>query len=210
MKNLFLPVILIVAVAGFIFGKRTQVFPQSNPELKMNESVKNIGDDYECSDGWRITGYFTPVETDYDSAETREIAIKNVGRMSFNAEFLDVVFDENAGSGEGWGKTRFGWYLGNYGGDWHKADAPLDAHNTPLDANSVAVDNALIPNDSAVKIPGLPGEYGKKIFVANDVGVTVRGKHIDVYTGEGRNAGREMYRVTFEDDNLIRVCFKKP
>lgn len=172
--------------------------------------IANEFSDYDCSDGWRITGYFTPVEANYDSSEMREVEIKNVGKMKFNADFLRTVFDENEGFGEGWGKTRFGWYLGNYDGAWHKADAPLDANNAPLQTNSVAVDNAVIPNDSIVKIPALPGAFGKESFVANDVGVTVRGKHIDVYTGEGKEAERLMYRVTFEDDNLIEVCFKKP
>ena len=165
---------------------------------------------YECSEGWRITGYFTPIETDYSSAETREIEIPNLGKISFNADFLRTVFDEDAGWGEGWGKTRFGWYLGNYDGRWHKSDAPLDANNSPLKTNSVAVDNSLIPNDSIVQIPGLPGDYGSKLFVANDMGVTVHGKHIDVYTGEGKEAEREMYRVTFEDDKLLEVCYKEP
>ena len=177
-----------------------------NTETDENESAG-----YDCSDGWRITGYFTPVEADYDSADSREIEIKNVGKMKFNSEFLRVVFDEDEGFGEGWGKTRFGWYLGNYNGAWHKADAPLDADNSPLRVNSVAVDNSLILTDSIVKIPGLPGEFGKETFIADDVGVTVHGKHIDIYTGEGKVAEREMYHVTFEDDdNLQKVCFQKP
>ncbi|HEY0460467.1 MAG TPA: 3D domain-containing protein [Pyrinomonadaceae bacterium] len=171
---------------------------------------EKLPDGYECSDGWRITGYFTPVETDYASGKLREVDIQDAGKLSFNAEFLDVVFNENEGSGEGWGKTRFGWYLGNYDGKWHKSAAPLDANNSPLEPNSVAVDNDLIPNGSFVKIPDLPAEYSSKTFVANDVGVTVHGKHIDVYTGEGKNAESEMYRVTFEDENLLKVCHKKP
>jgi 3D (Asp-Asp-Asp) domain-containing protein len=141
----------------------------------------------------------------------REIIVKDVGELSFDAEFLRTVFDEDRGFGEGWGKTRFGWYLGNYGGAWHKADAPLDANNSPLKINSVAVDNALIPNDSSVTIPGLPGKYGETKFISNDVGVTVHGKHIDIYTGEGPEAEQEMYRVTFEDENdLQKVCFEAP
>jgi 3D (Asp-Asp-Asp) domain-containing protein len=168
-------------------------------------------DTMHCSEGWRITGYFTPIETDYTSVETIEIDILGVGKMSFNAEFVRTVFDEDEGYGEGWGKTRFGWYLGNYNGHWHKSDAALDAHNSPLKTNSIAVDNSLIPNNSTVTIPGLPDEYGKTGFISNDVGVTVHGKHIDIYTGEGKDAEREMYRVTFEDDNdLQEVCFQPP
>jgi 3D (Asp-Asp-Asp) domain-containing protein len=165
----------------------------------------------DCSDGWRTTGYFTPIETDYRSNEITEIEIAGVGKMSFNAECVRVVFNEEKGFGEGWGKTRFGWYLGNYNDTWHKSNDPLDAHNTPLKPNSIAVDNTLIPNGSTVTIPGLPGSYGKTEFIANDIGVTVHGKHIDIYTGEGKAAEREMYRVTFEDDdNLQRVCFRSP
>ncbi len=84
-----------------------------------------------------------------------------------------------------------------------------DASDSSLKANSVAVDNLLIPNGSIVKIPNLPGEYGKETFIANDVGVTVHGKHIDVYTGEGKEAERKMDHKTFEDkDDLQRVCYQ--
>lgn len=181
--------------------------------LTMNSLAQenHLENGFEASDGWRITGYFTPVETDYDSGQTREIEIKGVGREKFDSAFLDTVFDEDEGWGEGWGKTRFGWYLGNYDGSWHKSDAPLDANNHALLENSIAVDNKLIPAQSRVKIPSLPGEFGATTFIANDVGVTVHGKHIDIYCGEGKEAERKMYRVTFEDeDNLVRIFFQKP
>lgn len=191
----------------FIFA--ASAFTIALTAMAFDHSGKSTND-FECSDGWRITGYFTPLETDYNSPEMREVEIKTVGKMSFNVDFLNTVFDEEKGYGEGWGKTRFGWYLGNYDGAWHKSDAPLDANNAPLETNSVAVDNAVIPNGSSVLIPGLPDVFGKEKFIANDVGVTVHGKHIDVYTGEGKEAEKEMYRVTFEDENLLRVCFQKP
>lgn len=165
-----------------------------------------------CSDGWRITGYYTPVETDFATAETREIDIRGLGKQSFNAEFLKTIFDDDQGFGEGWGKTRFGWYVGNYNGRWHKADAPLDADDKPLEPDTVAVDNFVIPSGSTVTIPDLPGDLGKVEYKSNDVGVSVHGKHIDVYTGEGREARRRMYRFTYEDDGkgLTRVCFSPP
>lgn len=214
MKKSFLVFILIGGLPGWPSAKEIKVFSADQPKRLSQMSSELIYSDFadfECSDGWRITGYFTPVETDYDSPATIEIEIAaGVGRESFNAEFLNVVFNEDEGFGEAWGKTRFGWYLGKYDGKWHKSDAPLDAHNTPLNLNSVAVDNAFIPNGSEVKIPGLPDEYGKRFFRATDVGVSVHGKHIDVYCGEGKSAEREMYRVTFEENNLVQVCFKKP
>jgi 3D (Asp-Asp-Asp) domain-containing protein len=164
-----------------------------------------------CSDGWRITGYYTPVETDFGQGETREIDVRGHGKESFNSEFLKTIFDDDQGYGEGWGKTRFGWYLGNYRGRWHKSDAPLDASDHPLSPNTVAVDNSVIPPGSTVDIPNLPGDFGKTQYQSTDVGVSVHGKHIDVYTGEGRDARRRMWRVTFEDDDrLQRVCFSPP
>lgn len=172
-----------------------------------------------CSDGWRITGYYTPIETDYTSTETREIEIRGPGRETFketfNADFLNTVFNDNEGFGEGWGKTRFGWYLGEYNGHWHKSDAPLDANDKPLEPDAVAVDRSVIPAGSTVTIPDLPGDLGKLQFKSTDVGVTVHGKHIDVYTGEGREARRKMWRFTYEDDpdggkGLTRVCFQAP
>jgi 3D (Asp-Asp-Asp) domain-containing protein len=163
----------------------------------------------DCSDGWRITGYYTPIESDFTGDGTREIEIRGFGAEKFNAEFLRTIFDDDKGFGEGWGKTRFGWYLGNYNGGWHKADAPLDANDRPLEADTVAVDPAVIPAGSLVKIPELPDDLGKLEFKSNDVGVSVHGKHIDVYTGEGREARRKMYRFTYEEDDkgLQRVCF---
>ena len=200
--------VTIIAAACWLIFKETVSYSAANQTI--NSADKSEFDGYECSDGWRITGYFTPLETDYESADLREIEIKNVGVMKFNVEFLKTVFDEDQGFGEGWGKTRFGWYLGNYDGAWHQADDPLDANNAPLKTNSVAVDNSIIPNDSIVIIPGLPDAFGKEEFVANDVGVTVHGKHIDVYTGEGKAAEQAMNRVTFEDENLLKVCFQNP
>jgi 3D (Asp-Asp-Asp) domain-containing protein len=198
MKRAGLVLLIAIALIGFMMAREVKVMPENLETMN-------------CSEGWRTTGYFTPIETDYNSGQMTEVDVRGVGKMSFDSAFVRTVFDEEKGYGEGWGKTRLGWYLGNYNGAWHKADAPLDANNSPLQINSVAVDNTLIPNDSVLRIPGLPGEFGTREYVGNDVGVTVHGKHIDIYTGEGKDAERMMYRVTFEDeDNLQRVCFQPP
>jgi 3D (Asp-Asp-Asp) domain-containing protein len=196
-------VVLVVLVAVGIAGV-TLVFEYSG--------VKNVvAGAPTCSDGWRTTGYFTPIETDYETAPMIEVDVKDIGKMSFNADFVRVVFDEEQGFGEGWGRTRFGWYLGNYNGAWHKSSDPLDSNNAPLKTNSIAVDNSLIPYNDVVTIPNLPGDWSRTQFIANDVGLTVHGKHIDIYTGEGKDAESAMYRVTFEDpENLQRVCFAGP
>ncbi|MEP6947317.1 MAG: 3D domain-containing protein [Acidobacteriota bacterium] len=193
--------IVLMCLAVMAFGFSSIPTPD-----RPSETAASVSD---CSDGWRITGYYTPVETDFIGDATREIEIRGVGTERFSVEFLRTIFDDDQGFGEGWGKTRFGWYLGNYDGGWHKADAALDANDKPLEPDAVAVDNAFIPVGSIVTIPDLPGDLGKLTFHSTDVGVSVHGKHIDVYTGEGRDAGRRMYRFTYEegDKGLQRVCF---
>jgi len=205
---------LVVVLFSLLFGLAMK-FDRASSALETPAS--NPG--FNCSDGWRITGYYTPVETDYASTETREIEISGPGREtfkeSFNADFLKTVFDDDQGFGEGWGKTRLGWYIGEYNGRWHKADAPLDANDKPLEPDAVAVDRSVVPAGSVVEIPDLPGDLGKLQFKSTDVGVTVHGKHIDVYTGEGREARRKMWQFTYEDDpdggkGLTRVCYQPP
>ena len=66
-----------------------------------------------CSSGWNITGYFTPVEGDYLSPQKKIINVQGVGNMSYNAEFLNDVLSE------GWGKTKLGWYIGYWDNTWH-------------------------------------------------------------------------------------------
>lgn len=207
----FFRIMKAVYAAGIVlvlaFGILSAITPGSNAGKRV--AASNL---LSCSDGWRITGYYTPVETDFATTATREIDIRGLGKESFNADFLRTIFDDDQGYGEGWGKTRFGWYLGNYSHRWHKADAPLDAKDRPLEPDTVAVDNSVIPFGSTVTIPELPGDLGKLAFKSTDVGVSVHGKHIDVYTGEGRDARRRMYRFTYEDDGkgLTRVCVAPP
>ena len=203
MGRLYLSGFVLVLAVGFV---------ASFVSVSKANEMKLALDAINCSDGWRITGYYTPIETDFTGTETREIEVKNSGKFTFNSDFLKVIFDDDKGYGEGWGKTRFGWYLGNYRGKWHKSDAPLDANDRPLEANTVAVDQLVIPPGSMVNIPNLPGELGKLEFRSNDVGVSVHGKHIDVYTGEGVDARRRMYKFTYEEEDkgLQKVCFAPP
>jgi membrane-bound lytic murein transglycosylase len=45
-------------------------------------------------------------------------------------------------------------------------------------------------------IPTLPQPWNAITFNADDVGPDIKGKHIDVYTGEGFQAGKETFRIT--------------
>ena len=143
----------------------------------------------ECSKGWEITGYFTPVERDYRSFK-RNIKVKNTGLKSFPFTFLKAV------KMEGWGKTRQGWYLGFYGGVWHKSKTPLDAYGNKLIVGVIATDKKLIPKGRRITIPTLPKHLNTITFTAKDTGGRIRGMHIDLYTGEGRSAEKITYLVT--------------
>ena len=60
-----------------------------------------------CTAGWKITGYFLPLESEY-TGPTQTVSVDGVDR-TFNAKFLT---DSKM---EGWGKTKAGDYIGNYG-----------------------------------------------------------------------------------------------
>src|SRR6478672_2285540 len=97
--------IFVVAAlcCGFLLSLKVNASKAIDNKIDINsEQVSSLAEN--CSDGWRITGYFTPVESDYTTAETREIEISGVGKFSFNTDFLKVVFNEEEGFGEGWGK----------------------------------------------------------------------------------------------------------
>ena len=48
--------------------------------MSKQRSAVTSAANFSCSDGWRITGYYTPVETDFASTETREI--ENTGEFA--------------------------------------------------------------------------------------------------------------------------------
>jgi 3D (Asp-Asp-Asp) domain-containing protein len=160
--------------------------------------VQQADPTWACSEGWYITGYFTPIETDYSGA-SETVFIDGVGSDTFNSAFLSDVRIE------GWGKTRYGWYIGYYSSTWHKSNAPLDSADHPLVDGTIAVDPAVIGMGSSVKIPTLPSPWGSKIYTAQDVGGGIAGKHIDVYCGEGRVAEQETFRITGQNN---QVCYK--
>jgi 3D (Asp-Asp-Asp) domain-containing protein len=151
-----------------------------------------------CSDGWYITGYYIPREDELPG-DAEEINVARVGNLSFSQEFL------NETRTEGWGITRFGWALGYYSGGWHRSDAgPLDAAGNLLSEGMIAIDRSLIPHGAQVQISTLPAPWSSKVFRATDVGVGIVGQHIDVFTGMGRAAEEETFRIT---SNNNRVCF---
>lgn len=165
-------------------------FLLSGSLIKQNENHHAIFSD--CTTGWYVTGYFTPVESDY------------------YGKFIDVLVDDSPYKfredfvieikTEGWGKTISGSYLGWYDESFHLSDFPLDAAGNRLERNTIAVDPSIITAGSQVTIPSLPDPWNSVIFTGSDIGTAIIGKHIDVYTGEGKEALTEAYRVTGQDN----------
>jgi len=147
-----------------------------------------------CSSDWYITGYFTPVESDYFS-DFQEITFGDE-TMQFKSDFLSVV------KTEGWGKTISGEYVGWYDDSFHISDMPLDSHGEPLLVQYVAVDSEMIKQKTYLIIPSLPSPWNEMIFQSSDVGPSITGKHIDVYVGEGKQAEQETFRITSTENDV--------
>jgi len=147
-----------------------------------------------CSSDWYITGYFTPVESDY-FGDFQEITFGDE-TMQFKSDFLSVV------KTEGWGKTISGEYVGWYDDSFHISDMPLDSHGEPLLVQYVAVDSEMIKQKTYLIIPNLPSPWNEMIFQSSDVGPSITGKHIDVYVGEGKQAELETFRITSTENNV--------
>ncbi len=153
-----------------------------------------------CSSDWYITGYFTPVESDY-SGDFIRIAFDDYTKH-FRSDFLaDVKI-------EGWGKTRLGDYVGWYDNSLHLSDAALDMHGDELLVEFVAVDTDLIEQKTKLSIPTLPSPWNELLFTASDIGPSIKGKHIDVFTGEGKQAELETFRITGTENEVCTESFE--
>jgi len=151
-----------------------------------------------CSPGWKITGFYTPLETDYKSSKRTLVDIEQNGKTLLNSEFVEKVMIE------GWGKTTQNWYLGFYSGNWHKSEQPLNSLGQPLSIGQVAVDTNNIPKGSLISIPSIQGAFKNIEFIAVDVGSAIIDQHIDIYTGEGEQAKYKTWNVT----GIHQVCIK--
>jgi 3D (Asp-Asp-Asp) domain-containing protein len=150
-----------------------------------------------CSDGWHITGYFNPYESDYSgSKRTISVAGAPHDETTFIGSFLDSVLVEGAGL------THYGWWIANYDGEWQRIPFPEDAQGGQLEVGSVATDPAVIPlGTNGITIPTLPSPWKTQVFKSVDTGGgpdgnDVAGKHIDVFTGDGKAAEQETFRIT--------------
>lgn len=152
-----------------------------------------------CSGNWTITGYFTPIESDYPSSPKQKIYIKGVGYQQFSKKFVQAT------KIEGWGKTNAGWYLGYFSNKWHKSKQPLNAGGLPLKMGSIATDRQYIERGRAVSIPTLLEAMEQKVFTANDVGSAIKKQHIDIYTGEGKQAEKLTWKITGKQHTVCKL-----
>ncbi|MCP3925145.1 MAG: hypothetical protein GY714_21435 [Desulfobacterales bacterium] len=188
LKN-FLCVSLIFSVFSCYYVPVPEVQKKSESletESNKTKSKKSIA----CSKKWILTGYFTPVEKDFKSKVIKTIRVKNQGYKTFSYGFLKAV------KMEGWGRTNKGWYLGYYSKKWHKSLKPLDAYGKKLVIGVIATDTKLIPKGTRITIPSLPKPLNTIVFTAKDTGGRIKGKHIDLYTGEGKSAEKITYLIT--------------
>jgi len=154
-----------------------------------------------CSPHWYVTGYFTPIELDYTQSEQRQVYIESVGKSVHSKAFLKAV------KIEGWGKTKYGWYLGRFSNKWHKSKYPLNSIGKPLKTGSIATDKNVIPTGSTLIIPSLPNNLKHQIYVSDDVGSAIKNTHVDIHMGEGKQAEKKTYEITGRDHI---VCHMSP
>jgi len=130
-----------------------------------------------CSTDWYITGYYTPDETQFNGPKKTE----------------------------GWGKTTNGKYLGWYDNKFHLENNPLDYNGDILQIKTVAADLSVLPLGSQITIPDLPEPWSTFTFYVADVGPSINGKHIDVYTGEGNDARNITEKITSKGQNVCKI-----
>lgn len=172
-------------IVEFPLGEKYDI--QTNFLLYINET-QTIKQFSSCSSDWYVTGYYIPLETEY-SDEFVTIIINETSR-EFRQDFVDSI------KIEGWGKTLSGDYLGWYDDSFHIANNALDLDGEILEIGKIAVDQKVIYHDAKVIVPSLPEPWNNIVFIASDEGPAIKGKHIDVFTGEGNSAKEEAFRIT--------------
>jgi len=151
----------------------------------------------DCSDGWYITGYYTPFEDDF-TGELEQIKIDG-HEFEFDKDFLQTV------KIEGWGKTKSNQFVGWYDSEFHINDFATDVEGNELLVPMIAADANILEYGTKIRIPTLPEPWNEKQLLVSDVGPAIIGKHIDVYVGEGDEARIETERITSYENTLCVV-----
>lgn len=150
-----------------------------------------------CTSGWYITGYYTPIETQFEGKD-QEILVDDEPQI-FKTDFINEV------KTEGWGKDEKGKYLGWYENKFHYGDKPLDYQGDALIFKTVAADTSVLPLETLIAIPSLPEPWNSFTYSVKDVGPSIVGKHIDVYVGEEKNAKNKTELITSKRQTVCIV-----
>jgi 3D (Asp-Asp-Asp) domain-containing protein/peptidoglycan/xylan/chitin deacetylase (PgdA/CDA1 family) len=189
-----------------------------------NTQVSNIFNNQplNCSSGWQISTYFTPVETDFNGSKETISAINGLknfinntdskgGTISVNTTSLSSISTFttflNAVQEYGWGKTKDGSYLGYYDNKYYIASHPENSIGTTLKIGDIAVDPSLIPLGTKVKLPALKSPWNNMTFTASDTGISIKGKHVGVYVGEGKVMQESNSFKNNNNNNDVKVCY---
>ncbi len=170
---------------------------KSNFLLSILQDKFSDTENKNCEKGWYITGYFLPIESEYNG-NLDEIKIKEKSYL-FQNDFVNDV------KREGWGRTNDGNYLGWYSNEFHLNEFPLDNFGNELLVGAIAVDPTIIEFNTKVIIPTIVEPWNEIILDATDVGPSIKEKHIDVYTGEGKKAEKETLKITGYDNSVCLI-----
>ena len=169
---------------------------KSNFILSVLQQEFSQTDQNSCEGNWYITGYYLPIEEEF---QDKIITIQVDGEYrQYHYDFVNEV------KREGWGRTNDGDYLGWHTNKFHLSEFPLDYFGNELVVGKIAVDPRFIEFDSKITITSLVEPWNEIVLVAEDVGGSIKGKHIDVYTGEGKEAEKETMRITGYNES---ICF---
>ena len=158
------------------------------------EEQFTIADDIEvgdCSDGWRITGYYVPDEKDFHGAKVD----LNVGGTvyKFKEDFIKAV------KMQGSGYSEYGWVLACC---WQKRSGIIGACGRELvKLAAVARDPSIYRCGQCLKIE--TDQLRSYSFSALDTGGAIKGKHLDVFCGGGEEGKQLANKIT---TNNAKVC----
>ncbi len=186
--------VVFILILGAIFVVEVRL-PPGFPFGRNTTSV--VGQHESCTAGWNVTGYYTPVETDY-TGTTQSVTVNGTLR-TFYSSFLTSV------QVEGWGQTKVGDYVSYANGLYTAAKAPENSLGDPLKLGDAAVDFAVVQAGTNFTIPTLPSPWNTTKLSADDSGAGIVGHHVDIYTGLGATAEQETFRITESNQTICQL-----
>ena len=177
--------VAFVVILGGVFLAEVRI--PGNFPFGGGATTSVTGPHESCTTGWNVTGYFTPLEADY-AGTTQTVTVNGTARSFYSSFLQDVQV-------EGWGQTKAGDYIGYDNSQYSASPVPLNSLGGALKLGDIAVDFSVVQAGTVLTIPSLPSPWNTTRLIADDSGVGVVGKHIDVFTGSGATAKQETFRI---------------